>query len=796
MSRSVGDRRSTSTLPGRASVDVGPGRASVDVGFPKVIVGPPKLINKWEFRTVNSVPAKTPSTNGAIAGDEEDNISPLYYQKMQCLVQEMLHSEMGVPVRSHRNRLLSAVPSVFTGSDLIHWIARKIHCAKPEAAHIALMLYKHGYFFSVDRDDSIVKEDNTLFRFQTPHLWPSQSFDDSDFAYSIYLVKQVKKSKNRVIKLADYQVASLRYLQKHLKSQWNDINYRADEEVRIIKEQKKIARNLLESQEKAFWRLRRPPPEESKITDCVLTKFGMERKRSLTPVMLQQDSTSHEIQTLKEMLIMRTHKLSTTLHGLVKYSTEYSEFDPLLKSPTPRNPWITNDETLWTLERSFVEYPNEQQLKKWKCSFRDMLRDVTGRYNFEKFCQKQYSSENIRFWQAVQDLKMLPLVSVPGSVSLIYDEFISQDAHSMVNVSANAVKEAEQDLLNPSRYSFSLAQDEIYKLMKTDIYPRFLKADYETLLKSATSNGSIGKGFLKKFKPKTHNSKSDSRSSPVEIISPNHPQRFTKRQLSISKKPHGSSMDNIFLSVKSLDGNNPISTRENSDLINALTSPTSENYLVPPPDKGQSRRISTPNISLLPPEFPPLDTFMVTTNSNGVSNHDINELDLVHEDKEEYETEDEIEDEIEEMREFKKVGHIRPRFSERRISDEKAIRRSMMYSRSMEDLSQLAEDADGIQMAPKDPFQMGLMSLRTPKDMFDVEVDTTKLNRKTSIKFGDLFNSPEQSFSPSFISTIRGSDTNRSSISTQSPVTIKIPPPDHHLHSSNESVHSTISANY
>ena len=83
MSRSVGDRRSTSTLPGRASVDVGPGRATVDVGFPKVtIVGPPKLINKWEFRTVSSVPAKTPSTNGAIAGDEEDNISPLYYQKV------------------------------------------------------------------------------------------------------------------------------------------------------------------------------------------------------------------------------------------------------------------------------------------------------------------------------------------------------------------------------------------------------------------------------------------------------------------------------------------------------------------------------------------------------------------------------------------------------------------------------------------------------------------------------------------------------------------------------------------
>ena len=36
--------------------------------------------------------------------------------------------------------------------------------------------------------------------------------------------------------------------------------------------------------------------------------------------------------------------------------------------------------------------------------------------------------------------------------------------------------------------------------------------------------------FLKKFKPRIHNSKSD-RASPVEIISPNHPQRFTKREV-------------------------------------------------------------------------------------------------------------------------------------------------------------------------------------------------------------------------------------------------------------------------
>ena len=34
---------------------------------------------------------------------------------MQALVQMMLHSESGVRIRSHRNKLLTAVPSVFTG---------------------------------------------------------------------------------------------------------------------------------------------------------------------------------------------------------------------------------------------------------------------------------------------------------------------------------------------------------------------------------------------------------------------------------------------------------------------------------------------------------------------------------------------------------------------------------------------------------------------------------------------------------------------------------------------------------
>ena len=56
------------------------------------------------------------------------------------------------------------------------------------------------------------------------------------------------------------------------------------------------------------------------------------------------------------MSVSSNSTINPLYYSLVKYSTEYSEFDPLLKSPTPRNPWITNDETLWTLERSLLVY--------------------------------------------------------------------------------------------------------------------------------------------------------------------------------------------------------------------------------------------------------------------------------------------------------------------------------------------------------------------------------------------------------------------------------------------------------
>ncbi len=37
---------------------------------------------------------------------------------------------------------------------------------------------------------------------------------------------------------------------------------------------------------------------------------------------------------------------------MVGYCKKYQEFDPMLESPLPSNPWITGDTTLWSMEMS------------------------------------------------------------------------------------------------------------------------------------------------------------------------------------------------------------------------------------------------------------------------------------------------------------------------------------------------------------------------------------------------------------------------------------------------------------
>ncbi|CAG0891052.1 unnamed protein product [Darwinula stevensoni] len=119
---------------------------------------------------------------------------------------------------------------------------------------------------------------------------------------------------------------------------------------------------------------------------------------------------------------------------------------------------------------------NVGRVGSWALSFERLLDDTAGIHTFAEFLKKEFSHENIYFWAAVQRYKNHPL-SVRGKLAQeIYDRHISVNASEPVNVDSQARQTVQERLRSASPTLFQKAEDQIFKLMKFDSYPRFLKS--------------------------------------------------------------------------------------------------------------------------------------------------------------------------------------------------------------------------------------------------------------------------------------------------------------------------------
>ncbi|RNA07118.1 Regulator of G- signaling 7 [Brachionus plicatilis] len=115
-----------------------------------------------------SVPAPLLYLNGVspwVSIDETPN--KLLYKKIEIIIEKMQDdSGSGVTIRTVKS-FMSKIPSVFTGTDLIQWIVRKLDVEDAiEALHLAHLISSHGYLFPIDDHILTVKNDGTFYRFQ------------------------------------------------------------------------------------------------------------------------------------------------------------------------------------------------------------------------------------------------------------------------------------------------------------------------------------------------------------------------------------------------------------------------------------------------------------------------------------------------------------------------------------------------------------------------------------------------------------------------------------------------------
>uniref|UniRef100_A0A8I5KR27 Regulator of G protein signaling 7 n=1 Tax=Homo sapiens TaxID=9606 RepID=A0A8I5KR27_HUMAN len=203
-----------------------------------------------------------------------------------------------------------------------------------------------------------------------------------------------------------------------------------------------------------------------------------------------EDELQQQIKYWQIQLDRHRLKMSKVADSLLSYTEQYLEYDPFLLPPDPSNPWLSDDTTFWELEAS--KEPSQQRVKRWGFGMDEALKDPVGREQFLKFLESEFSSENLRFWLAVEDLKKRPIKEVPSRVQEIWQEFLAPGAPSAINLDSKSYDKTTQNVKEPGRYTFEDAQEHIYKLMKSDSYPRFIRSSaYQELLQAKKKGRNI-----------------------------------------------------------------------------------------------------------------------------------------------------------------------------------------------------------------------------------------------------------------------------------------------------------------
>lgn len=425
----------------------------------------------------------------------EESPNHIVYRKMEQIVERMQDDNAGVSVKNVKT-FMNKIPSVFTGTDLTCWMIKNLDVSdQAEALHLAHLMAAHGYFFPVEDHILTVKNDGTLYRFQTPYFWPSNCWEPENTDYAVYLCKRTMQNKAR-LELADYEAENLARLQKMFSRKWEFIFMQAEAQSRVDKKRDKLERKVLDSQERAFWDVHRPVPGCVNTTEMDIKKAcrmhrpiksarhlsvavaGGRISPSVSEVDIQCPASTiqKEIEFLRKKLARTNIKVSKVAESYISFYEQYVEYDPFVTCTEPPNPWISDTVDFWDQDKSGKEI-QAKRVRRWAFSLQELLKDPVGKEHFTKFLEKEFSSENLKFWEAAQGLKALPSSQVGARALEIWNEFLGPEAKCPVNVDSKSHEATRLAMEKADRWTFDRAAAHVYHLMRSDSYSRYLRSE-------------------------------------------------------------------------------------------------------------------------------------------------------------------------------------------------------------------------------------------------------------------------------------------------------------------------------
>ncbi|XP_058049434.1 regulator of G-protein signaling 12 isoform X2 [Ahaetulla prasina] len=122
----------------------------------------------------------------------------------------------------------------------------------------------------------------------------------------------------------------------------------------------------------------------------------------------------------------------------------------------------------------------ERRVASWAVSFERLLQDPLGIRYFSDFLRKEFSEENILFWQACECFNHIPAhdkKELSFRAQEIFNKYLCSKATTPVNIDSQ-VQLADDVLTAPHPNMFKDQQLQIFNLMKFDSYARFLKSPF------------------------------------------------------------------------------------------------------------------------------------------------------------------------------------------------------------------------------------------------------------------------------------------------------------------------------
>uniref|UniRef100_A0A3B3UJB4 Regulator of G protein signaling 9a n=1 Tax=Poecilia latipinna TaxID=48699 RepID=A0A3B3UJB4_9TELE len=381
-------------------------------------------------------------------------------KKLDAIVVEMQDPKNGVK-GSEQKLNVTTIPHAITGELL--FLLPSLN--SPEAQVFGTMLVAYGYIYPLQNHRKLVMcNDSSLYRFQTPYFWPSQQWvpEDSDYGRCIMRLTWSTLSPCLSFKQVDYN-----HLHEWLNHKWDFIVMQATEQYKAGRDRNKADRVVFDCQERAFWIVNRPPVSLSHS----LCMFG-----KTSNIFYQQ-------------AIMRSKvKSSVSLGALVKYITSYKNHDAFLAPCLPSNPWETDHDAYWTLNMRRVDVPTKMRVERWSFSLFELLTDLRGRDDFKIFLKKEFSGENLAFWEAAEELKWGTASSMSAKAESIFKTFLAPGAPRWINIDGRTMGLTVKGLEHPHRYVLEAAQTHVFMLMKKDTFFRYLKSPtYKEIQKKALS---------------------------------------------------------------------------------------------------------------------------------------------------------------------------------------------------------------------------------------------------------------------------------------------------------------------